>query len=81
MADDTVEDREWGTALVVESNEEAIVVAGFLRSNGIPAEVESLHAEELPVNVGGLGEVRVRVPRERLQEALQALDAKEKERR
>ena len=81
MADDTVDEREWGTARVVESNEEAILVAGFLRSNGIPAEVESLHTEELPVNVGGLGEVRVRVPRERLEEALRALDAQERERR
>ena len=81
MADDTVDEREWGTARVVESNEEAIVAAGFLKSNGIPAAVESLHVEELPVNVGGLGEVRVRVPRERLDEALRVLDAQEKERR
>jgi Putative prokaryotic signal transducing protein len=78
MADDTVDEREWGTALVVESNEEAIVVAGFLHSNGIPAEVESLHSEELPVNVGGLGEVRVRVPQDHLQEALRLLEAQEK---
>ena len=49
--------------------------------NGIPAEVESLHTDELPVNVGGLGEVRVRVPRERLEEALRVLDAQERERR
>ena len=79
MADDTVDEREWGTARVVESNEEAILVAGFLKSNGIPAEVESLHAEELPVNVGGLGEVRVRVPPDRLEEALQVLEAQEKQ--
>jgi hypothetical protein len=69
--------REWGIAKVVESNEEAIVVAGFLKSNGIPAEVESLHVEELPVNLGSLGEVRVRVPVEHLEEARELLAARE----
>src|SRR5258708_7521746 len=75
MADDDLDAREWGTALVVESNEEATVAAGFLKSNGIPAAVESLHVEELPVNLGGLGEVRVRVPHGPLEEALPPLRA------
>jgi hypothetical protein len=77
MAKRTSDVREWGIAKVVESNEEAILVAGFLQSNGIPAQVESLHVEELPVNVGALGEVRVRVPKGRLDEALALLEARE----
>jgi hypothetical protein len=77
MGDETSNEREWGTVKVVESNEEAILVAGYLNSNGIPAEVESLHVEELPVNLGGLGEVRVRVPADRLAEAQALLDASE----
>jgi hypothetical protein len=77
MGDETSDEREWGTVKVVESNEEAILVAGYLNSNGIPAEVESLHVEELPVNLGGLGEVRVRVPADRLAEAQALLDASE----
>lgn len=68
---------EWGVAKVVENREEAILVAGFLQSSGIPAEVESLYAEELPVNMGSLGEIRVRVPAERLQEALAVLELRE----
>jgi hypothetical protein len=75
MGDETSDEREWAIVRVVESNEEAILVAGFLDSNGIPAEVESLHVEELPVNLGGLGEVRVRVPADRLAEAQALLDA------
>jgi hypothetical protein len=66
--------QEWAVVRVVESNEEAILATGFLNSNGIPAQVESLHVEELPVNVGGLGEVRVRVPAARLAEAQALLD-------
>jgi len=79
MGDEKQDEREWGTARIVESNEEAVVVAGFLKSSGIPAEVESLHVEELPVNVGGLGEVRVRVPADRLEEALALLEATDRE--
>ncbi len=70
--------QEWGTAKVVETNEEAVLIVGFLQNSGIPAEVESLHASELPVDVGALGEVRVRVPKDRLEEALAALDLQEK---
>lgn len=75
--EDKAEEREWQVAKVVESREEAILIAGFLNSSGIPAEVESLHVEELPVNLGGLGEVRVRVPAERLEEARSALDLRD----
>ena len=75
MADEDDDAREWEIAEVVESNEEAVLVAGFLESNGIPAQVESLHVEELPVNLGALGEVRVRVPAGRLEEARALLAA------
>ena len=66
---EAVEEPGWEVAKVVESNEEATLVVGFLESNGIPAEIESLHVDELPVNVGALGEVRVEVPPDRLAEA------------
>jgi hypothetical protein len=75
MGEGKPDERAWGIAKIVESTEEAVLIAGFLRSNGIPAEVESLHVEELPVNLGGLGEVRVRVPADRLDEARALLDA------
>jgi hypothetical protein len=79
MAEETPGDREWAIARVVESNEEAILVAGYLDSNGIPAKVESLHVDELPVNLGALGEVRVRVPAGRLEEAQALLAARDRE--
>ncbi len=77
MDEDKVDEREWPVAKVVESSEEAIFVAGFLNSSGIPAKVESLHVEELPVNLGALGEVRVHVPADRLAEAQAALDMRD----
>ena len=62
-------DEEWQVAKIVESEEEATLVAGFLQSNGVEAEVESLLVSELPTTVGGLGEVRILVPAGQLAEA------------
>jgi hypothetical protein len=68
---------DWEIAKIVGTEEEASVVVGFLQSSGIPAEVESLLAQEFPVNFGDLGEVRIRVPADRLQEAQALLDDRE----
>ena len=49
---------EWAIVQVLESIEDAEVVAGYLQSRGIDSQVESSHATEFPVNVGALGVVR-----------------------
>jgi hypothetical protein len=79
MADRERSAEDWAIAKVVESREEAALIVGFLQSNGIRAEVESLYVEELPVTVGELAEVRVWVPREQLAEAVQRLAQQERE--
>jgi len=66
---------EWEIVKTVESEEEATIVVGFLQSSGIPAQVESLHFTEMPVNLGEMGEVRVRVPADRAEEAIALLGA------
>jgi hypothetical protein len=70
-------EQEWAVAKVFERVEEARFAAGFLQSNGIAAEIESLHVDELPVNVGSLAEVRLRVPADRLAEARALLSQQE----
>jgi len=52
----------WEVCDVVGTEEEAVLIAGFLRSRGMDVNLESLvfHAE--PVTFGRLGEVRVLVP-------------------
>ncbi|HET7511006.1 MAG TPA: hypothetical protein VFJ65_12250 [Solirubrobacterales bacterium] len=70
--DDSAADTEgeaWEVAKTVGTDEEAALAAGFLNSNGIPAQVESLHASEFPTDFGHLGEVHIMVPADRLQEA------------
>jgi hypothetical protein len=75
----TDESTEWLAATIVGTDEDAALVAGFLNSNGIPAQVESLHASEFPADFGRLGEVHVMVPAERLDEAQQLLAQSEAE--
>ena len=70
-------DETWRVARTVGTEEEARVVVGFLESAGIPAEVESLYSSELPVDVGDLSEVRIRVPVERADEAIALLAAQD----
>lgn len=68
---------DWVIVKVVGSEEEASVVMGFLENCGIDSEVESLYASEFPADVGGLSEVRVRVPADRAQEATALLNERE----
>lgn len=77
--DASAEDSAWQAAKIVGTEEEASLVAGFLHSNGIEAQVESLHASEFPTDIGHLGEVHVMVPAEQLAEAQQLLAQSEAE--
>ena len=68
----------WEIVRVVNNEEEAILAAGYLRTSGIPAEVESLAISELPVTMGNdMGEVRILVPADRLSEAMTLLDERD----
>jgi hypothetical protein len=63
----------WEVCDVVGTEEEAVLIAGFLRSRGMDVNLESLvfHAE--PVTFGRLGEVRVLVPSAQSAEARKLL--------
>lgn len=66
-------DAEWQAARIVGTEAEASLVVGFLNSNGIEAQVESLHSSEFPADIGRLGEVHVMVPADQLAAAQQLL--------
>lgn len=68
---------DWDVVKIVGTEEEAAVVVGFLQNSGIEAAFESLLASELPTEFGRLGEVRVRVPKERAEEAMALLNERE----
>jgi hypothetical protein len=67
----------WEVIEVLGTEEEAEVVRGYLESQGVPCQVESVHSHEFPVNVSALGNVRVEVPVDRLDEARRLLAERE----
>jgi hypothetical protein len=64
----------WEIVETVGTVEEATLIVGFLQSRGVPAAVESLLFRQEPVTFGRLGEVRVRVPAEHVEEARRLLE-------
>jgi len=63
------EGEAWEVVKTVGTEEEATFVVGFLQNSGIPAQMESLYVSEMPVDIGDMSEVRVRVPADRAEEA------------
>lgn len=70
-------DESWEVVATVGTEEEANILVGYLRANELDAQVESLRFHQEPVNFGGLGEVRVRVPMEQREKALRLLSERE----
>lgn len=68
---------EWLSIIVVENEEHAELIEGFLRSEGIPAQLDSRFSHEFPAHVGELSEVEVRVPASRAEEAKRLVDERE----
>lgn len=53
---------EWLSVVKLDDESEAEIIEGFLRSEGIPSQVESRYSHEFPTHVGELAEVEVKVP-------------------
>jgi Putative prokaryotic signal transducing protein len=70
-------DQEWLSIIVVENEEHAELIEGFLRSEGIPAQLDSKYSHEFPAHVGSLGQVEVLVPADRADEAKRLVDERE----
>ena len=72
---------DWVEVTSVGNDEEALLIAGFLQSQGIPCEVEGPSAgTPLPENLGAFGMSRIMVPSERSAEAGQLLASRGGER-
>lgn len=66
-------DTQWVVVADAGTEEEAAVVAGFLKSRGLSAHVDSKRFHQEPVNFGELSPVEVKVPAEQESEALELL--------
>jgi hypothetical protein len=70
---------EWVEVAAVGDDEEAEIIAGLLKSEGIPALVEGPATTPFPEDLGAFGMSRVMVPPERGEEAKALIATREKE--
>jgi hypothetical protein len=72
-------DPEWVEVAAAGQDEEAELIAGLLRSEEIPCEIEGPGASPWPENLGSLGLSRVLVPPDRAEEARALLAQQERD--
>jgi len=75
MTDDASQD--WISIKLVEDEEQAEVIGGFLRSQDIPCQLDSRYSHEFPSHVGSLGEIEIMVPPDRAEEARELLESRD----
>jgi hypothetical protein len=74
------DDEEWIEVAATGDDEEAVLIAGLLDSEGIPVEIEGPSAATpFPEDLGAMGLSRVMVPSDRADEAKAVLDEHRKE--
>lgn len=69
----------WVEIASVGTSDEARLMQGYLESEEIPAEIESLKFDEMPANFGQLGDIRIYVNSANEKRALQLLQDREDE--
>lgn len=69
----------WVEIASVGNEEEAKLLQGFLETEGIPAQIEDVKFDAVPVAFGAMGEIRVYVPSEEEPRALEILRTREAE--
>lgn len=67
----------WEIVETVGTEEEASLVAGYLETEGIRSQVESLLFHQEPATFGSLGEVRILVHADDVERARQLIEARE----
>lgn len=72
------EDAEWVEIAAVGQDQEASLIAGLLKSEGIPCEVEGPSSHPLPENLGSFGMSRIVVPPEHAAQAREVLADRER---
>ena len=69
----------WVEITSTGTEDEALLVKGFLEGEGIPAQVENVKFEQAPINFGTMGDIRVYVGSEDEARALELLRQRNQE--
>src|SRR5436190_3914564 len=67
---------DWEILDTVGTEQEALLIAGFLESREVPVRIESLSFRQEPVTFGALAQVRLRVPPSYAAEARRLLEGR-----
>ncbi len=67
---------DWEILETVGTEQEALLIAGFLESREVPVKIESRSFRQEPVTFGALAQVRLKVPAARVEEARRLLEAR-----
>ena len=67
---------DWEIVDTVGTEQEALLIAGFLESRDVPVRIESLSFRQEPVTFGALAQVRLRVPTAYVAEARRLLEGR-----
>lgn len=59
--------------------DEATLLSGFLEAAGIPANVENVKFQMEPINFGTMGDIRIYVPSEHEQRAMELLRSRDRQ--
>ena len=71
-------DEDWVEVASVGDDEKAEIIAGMLKAEGIPVQVEGPSTTPLPGNLGAFGFSRVVVPPDRAEEARALIEEHER---
>ena len=69
----------WVEIASVGTHDEARLLHGFLEAEGIPAQLEDVKFEEMPINFGAMGDIRVYVPQDEEVRVQQLLRERERQ--
>jgi len=73
------DDGKWVVVTTVAKDVEASIIEGFFEAEEIPVLVENIRSHPLPETFGDLSEIRIKVPRERKDEAERILRKREED--
>ncbi|HYH06074.1 MAG TPA: DUF2007 domain-containing protein [Thermoanaerobaculia bacterium] len=69
----------WVEIASMGGEDEAMLLRGFLEAEGIPANVENVKFQMEPINFGTMGDIRVYVPAEHEQRAIELLRSRDRQ--
>ena len=69
----------WVEIASAGTGDEATLLRGFLEAEGIPAQIEDVKFDEMPINFGAMGDIRIYVGAEDEQRAQDLLRQRERE--